>query len=94
MAMEIITMEDLETFRLRLLEDIKGLLKPISQSEKTWLKSGEVRKLLGISHGTLQNLRINGTIPYQKIGGITYYRYADILNLLEKGEQVKGKSKG
>lgn len=87
-------MEDLEAFRLRLLDDIKALLQPVGQSEKKWLRSGEVRKLLGISHGTLQNLRVNGTIPYRKLGGITYYRYDDIFNLLEKGEHVKGKSKG
>ena len=84
MAMEIITMEDLEAFRVRLLDDIKALLKPVSYAEKKWLKSAEVRKLLGISHGTLQNLRIKGTIPYRKIGGLTYYKYEDIFNLLEK----------
>ena len=85
MAMEIITIEDLEAFRVRLLDDIKALLKPVSYAEKKWLKSAEVRKLLGISHGTLQNLRIKGTIPYRKIGGLTYYKYEDIFNLLEKG---------
>jgi hypothetical protein len=94
MAKEIITMEDLETFRLKLLDDIKALLQPVSQAEKKWLKSGEVRKLLGISHGTLQNLRIRGTIPFRKIGGITYYKYEDIFNLLEKGGHMKGQSKG
>jgi hypothetical protein len=39
-----------------------------------WLKSSEVRKLLKISSGTLQNLRINGTLNFYKIGGILYYK--------------------
>ena len=41
--------------------------------------------MLGISPGTLQNLRINGTLTYSKIGGMMYYRYQDIMKLLEKG---------
>lgn len=48
-----------------------------------WLKSYEVRKLLNISAGTLQNLRINGTLPYNKIGGLMYYRYDDIQKLMD-----------
>jgi len=47
------------------------------------LKSYEVRKLLGISPGTLQNLRLNETLPYTKIGGLMYYRYEDIRKLMD-----------
>jgi hypothetical protein len=42
----------------------------------------EVKKLLNISSGTLQNLRINGTLSYTKIGGLLYYNYKDIEKLL------------
>ncbi|MFP5082149.1 helix-turn-helix domain-containing protein, partial [Pedobacter sp. JCM 36344] len=49
---------------------------------KQWLRSSEVRKLLKISSGTLQNIRIKGILPYEKIGGILYYAYADIVQLL------------
>jgi hypothetical protein len=83
MATEIITTDDLREFKIELLEDFKKLLKEHSgQPSKKWLKSTEVRKLLGISHGTLQNLRINGTLPYTKIGGILYYDYEDIQKIL------------
>ena len=58
MAQEIITLEDLQKFRLQLLEDLRGLLHQTNHSQKQWLKSSEVRKMLGISHGPLQNLRI------------------------------------
>jgi hypothetical protein len=79
MATEIITVEDLQTFKSELINDIKVLLKEqTGQPVKKWLKSYEVRKLLNISPGTLQNLRINGTLPYTKIGGVMYYDYADI----------------
>ncbi len=82
-ATELITKEDLKTFRMELLNDIKGLLKPGMGESKKWLKSYEVRKLLSISPGTLQTLRINGTLRYTKIGGILYYKTEDISKLLE-----------
>ena len=84
MAVEIITLEDLNEFRSLLLNDIKEIIQSNSQKTKQWLKSNEVRKLLNISPGTLQNLRINGTLSYTKIGGINYYKYDDIIKILEK----------
>lgn len=84
MAVEIITIEDLNEFRSLLLNDIKEIILSNSQKTKQWLKSNEVRKLLNISPGTLQNLRINGTLSYTKIGGINYYKYDDIVKMLEK----------
>ncbi|GAA4027002.1 helix-turn-helix domain-containing protein [Flavobacterium cheonhonense] len=82
MAIEVITREDLNEFRHLLLNDIKELLKANTQPSKQWLKSKEVRKLLNISPGTLQTLRINKTLSYTKIGGILYYNNADIEKLL------------
>lgn len=84
MAVEIITREDLNEFRSLLLNDIKEIIQSNPQKTKQWLKSNEVRKLLNISPGTLQNLRINGTLSYTKIGGINYYKYDDIIKMLEK----------
>ncbi|WP_298487015.1 helix-turn-helix domain-containing protein [uncultured Maribacter sp.] len=85
MGATIITTEDLMEFKLELLEDIKQLLQNQNgQPAKKWLKSPEVRELLGISPGTLQNLRINGTLPYTKIGGVLYYDYQEIMQVLEQ----------
>jgi len=85
MAATIITTEDFHEFKLELLYDIKKLMNNQSgQSPKKWLKSNEVRELLRISPGTLQNLRINGTMPYTKIGGVIYYDYEEIAKLLEQ----------
>lgn len=54
MAIEIITKEDLEAFRLNLLNDITKIFQQNPDSKKQWLKSKEVRTLLNISTGTLQ----------------------------------------
>lgn len=83
MAIEIITKEDLNEFRALLLSELKEILQSKPEQTKQWLKSNEVRKLLNISPGTLQNLRINGTLSYTKIGGIIYYSNADLEKLLE-----------
>lgn len=89
MAIEVITREDLNEFRSLLLNDLKQLIQPQSQQIKQWLKSNEVRKLLNISPGTLQNLRINGTLTFTKIGGIMYYSYSDIEKVLNGNTQKK-----
>lgn len=87
MATKIITTEDLKEFKMELLEEIKRLLDDRSgPHSKKWLRSPEVRGLLGISPGTLQNLRINGTLPYTKIGGMLYYDREEIMNVLEKNK--------
>ncbi|TXK45721.1 helix-turn-helix domain-containing protein [Pontibacter qinzhouensis] len=85
MSVEIITKEDLQHFRRQLLEDLQQLLskRQPTQTQKQVLKSAEVRKLLKISPATLQSLRINGTLPFSKIGGTIYYRQEDIEKLME-----------
>ena len=82
MAVQVITLEDLNEFRSLLLNDLKEIMQSKPQQAKQWLKSKEVRKLLNISPGTLQNLRINGTLTYTKVGGIMYYDNSDIEKLL------------
>jgi hypothetical protein len=83
MAIEVITREDLNEFRTLLLSDLNAMFNSTPQQQKQWLKSNEVRKLLNISPGTLQNLRVNGTITYTKIGGILYYSSCDLNKVLE-----------
>jgi hypothetical protein len=90
MAAEIITTDDLREFKMELLDEIKQLFKEHNgQPSKKWLKSYEVRKILNISPGTLQNLRLNGTLPYTKIGGVLYYDYADIQEMLQSRKQAQ-----
>lgn len=85
MSATIITTEDLLEFKMELLDGIKKLLNTQSgQVTKKWMKSPEVRELLGISPGTLQNLRVNGTLPYTRVGGVLYYDYQEIMQVLDK----------
>lgn len=79
MAVELITKEDLNSFKTELLTEIRTLLKPKASNpaQKEWLKSYEVRKLLSISPGKLQNMRVNGTIVFTQIGDLMFYKCPD-----------------
>jgi len=82
---QLLTADDLFDFKRQLLFEIKNLLKEHNgEPLKKWLKSREVRKLLNISPGTLQNLRSRKILPYTRIGGIIYHDAADIQAMLEK----------
>lgn len=86
-AGQLVTIDDLLSLKFELLSEIKKLLKETSgQPVKKWLKSHEVRKLLDISPGTLQHLRVNGTLPFTKIGGVIYYDQEDITGMLQSGK--------
>ncbi|MCH7415239.1 helix-turn-helix domain-containing protein [Belliella sp. R4-6] len=82
---ELITKEDLEELRLQLLEDLQELLKlkPKEKDQRDWVKSDEVRRMLKISPGSLQNLRIRGLLNPKKIGGSYYYQSKEIENLFK-----------
>tara|TARA_R110002050_G_scaffold12988_2_gene41836 strand:+ start:58 stop:342 length:285 start_codon:yes stop_codon:yes gene_type:complete len=83
MPTSIITTDDLREFKLELLDDIKKLLTNQAKGKfKKYLKSSEVMHLLQVSPGTLQNLRINGTLPYTKVGGIIYYDAEEIQTIM------------
>lgn len=88
MPTNIITLEDLEIFKQELLQEIKELLSQRQAAPaQRWLKSHQVRRLLTISPGTLQHLRVKGTLPYTKIGGVLYYDAADIEKMLQEGKR-------
>ena len=87
MIANVVTMEDLERFKKELLDEIKTLLSNSTTVKKQWLKSPDVREMLGISATTLQTLRINGTLSYTKIGGILYYEYAEVIKVFEDNKR-------
>lgn len=84
MATTIITPEDLQQFKTDLLEEIrKIILQRQTQPVRKWLKSHEVMRLLTVSPGTLQHLRVSGVLPFTKIGAVIFYDYEDIQKMLE-----------
>jgi len=86
---QLITLDDLVQFGDKLMSEFRRILKEAGgQSAKKWLKSAEVRKILGLSPGTLQTLRSNGILPFTKIGGVIYYSNDDIENMLVDNRHI------
>jgi hypothetical protein len=83
---QLVTLGDLAHFKNELFKELRYLLgqKELSM-QKQWLKSCEVRALLGISPGTLQHLRDSGQLPFTRMGGTIYYDYTVIQDRLKNG---------
>jgi hypothetical protein len=88
-----LTAKDLLFFKEELLKAIKAMVAPerpepgSPQYPRIWLRSVEVREMLGISAGTLQNMRVRGKLPFVKIGGVIFYHYDDIKKMLDEHKQ-------
>jgi len=77
---QLITKGDLAEFKNALITELKEIINHNPQPQK-WIRSAEVKKIMNISSGTLQTLRINGTLPFTKIGSIHYYKYEEVLKI-------------
>jgi len=85
----VVTKDDLRQFGLVLLNDIRQVVEKTNEQQESslhpeWLKSKVVRRLMDMSAGTLQNLRITGKIRFKKILGSYYYNKSDLLNLFNE----------
>jgi|SRR5580658_9562545 hypothetical protein len=86
---QLVTLDDLEKFRVMLMMDIKKMLEGhIGKTPKRWLKSFEVRQMLKISPGTLHTLRSTGKIPYTRMGGLIFYDAVEIDLVLQSQRQT------
>lgn len=87
MPTQVLTTEDLQEFKTELLNDIKELLKTNSSAAtKKYLKAIELKKILNISPTTLQTLRVNGILPYSKVGGIIFYDIDDVNKVMKENK--------
>lgn len=83
MNLNIATKEDLIDLKQELLEEIKELKQSGNSRDKKYFRSSEMRAMLNISAATLQNMRVNGTVPYIKAGTTILYdldKVTEILN--------------
>jgi len=87
---DILTKSDLKEFEERLLKCIEKFTDK-DEAPKRFLRSKQVQELLGISSSTLQNLRVAGVLPFHKIQGILFYKWADINGIIEESKVDFGK---
>ncbi len=86
MKIEFITREDLIEFKNQIINEVATINQ--NHVPKKWLRSKEVREMLNISPGTLQALRINGHIPFSKLGGTLFYDYEEIEKVLNLNKSI------
>jgi len=93
MVVNILTPDDLQTFKEGFLEELVGILdkRKITPDPKL-LRSHEVRRLLKISPNSLRKMRQKGTLPFIRIGTVLFYDAEDIQRVLEenKGRSSRG----
>jgi len=82
---EIATKADIEEI-LKAIQDLQSSLTS-PQKEQKFLRSADVRKLLNISDGTLQRLRISGILKASKMGATWIYKYDDIIKMLSENNK-------
>jgi hypothetical protein len=84
MNLNIVTKEDLIELKQEFLDEIKELKQSGNSRDKKYLRSAEIRKMFNISAGTLQNMRINGTLPYSKVGTTILYDLDKVIEILNE----------
>ena len=77
---EIATKADIEEV-LNAIQKLQSSLSPVHVEQK-FLRSADVRRLLNISDGTLQRLRVSGTLNAKKLNGTWFYKLSDIEKLM------------
>jgi hypothetical protein len=89
MSINLVTKQELLVIKAEILQEIRTLLTttPPKVPQRQWLKTWEVKEILGISLGTLRNMRKNGKIEYTKVGGLLFYNHLHIMQLIEKNKK-------
>ncbi len=77
------TMDDFQHMKEMITDDLKNMLSNLPCEKKSFLKSYEVRNILGCSQGTLRNLCKKGILCPTKVGGTWYYSSDKVYNLLD-----------
>jgi len=79
----------IEQLRTEIQNVIREEIRNLETEQPTWMRSSQVRKMLGISDSTLQTLRINQTIPSYKIGATWLYKPSEIEAVLESNCTIR-----
>ena len=86
MSILVINAEDLERQLQKVVDEVKFAVTNNDSSNVRWIRSKQVKELLGISDSKLQTMRINRSITYSQIDGTYFYDKESILSLLEQNK--------
>ena len=86
MSILVITAEDLERQLQKVVDEVKSAVTITDSNNVRWIRSKQVKELLGVSDSKLQTMRINRSITYSQIDGTYFYDKESILSLLEQNK--------
>jgi hypothetical protein len=86
MSILVITAEDLERQLQKVVDEVKSAVTITDSNNVRWIRSKQVKELLGVSDSKLQTMRINRSITYSQIDGTYFYDKDSILSLLEQNK--------
>ena len=86
MSILVINAEDLERQLQKVVDEVKSAVTNNDSSNVRWIRSKQVKEMLGISDSKLQTMRINRSITYSQIDGTYFYDKESILSLLEQNK--------
>lgn len=86
MSVIVITEEALEYRLEKLVVDITNSIGKNENIESRWIRSKQVKELLGISDSKLQTMRINRSLTYSQIDGTYFYDRDSIMQILEQNK--------
>lgn len=85
MNIELLTKADLLELKNSIMNELKEFVNNNSSQKPEYLRTKQVCALLQISQSALQNLRVQGQLESYRVGGTLYYKYAEVIALIEKG---------
>jgi hypothetical protein len=83
MKVTVLTKESLREIKHDIINAFTETLDKKPEIKK-WLTTAEVCNLLDISVSSLQTLRSNDTLKFQKVGWLIYYDHEHIVKVLEE----------
>lgn len=86
MSVIVITEEALEYRLEKLVVDITNSIGKNDNIESRWIRSKQVKELLGISDSKLQTMRVNRSLTYSQIDGTYFYDRDSIMQILEQNK--------
>ena len=86
MSILVITAEDLERQLQKVVDEVKSAVTITDSNNVRWIRSKQVKELLGVSDSKLQTMRINRSITSSQIDGTYFYDKESILSLLEQNK--------
>ena len=86
---ELVTKQDLTFLEERIVTKLSSVLQKDSKLQKNLIRTKELKQMTGLSDSGLQNLRVNGVLPYYKVQGALFYDLDEVMQVFEQHKVIQ-----